>query len=300
MWGPCMEHKIVAFVANSGYGYGSGSGDGSGYGYGSGDGSGDGYGDGSGYGYGYGYGSGDGYGYGDGYGDGYGSGDGSGYGSGDGSGDGYGDGSGYGYGDGSGSGSGDGSGYGDGSGDGYGDGSGSGSGDGSGDGSGSGSLVLLQIRGKPVYYIDEVPTVITAVNGYYAKGFIVTSIFTLRPCFVAKYVDEYICIFAHGKTLKDAVKALEKKKERSIPVEQKIELVCKKYKVDQKFTGKFFYDLHHYLTGSCDMGRKTFFEDHNLSLDKLYTFKDFIVLTENAYNGKIIKLLKEKMLGENR
>ena len=48
------------------------------------------------------------------------------------------------------------------------------------------------------------------------------------------------------------------------------------------------------------MGRKTFFEDHNLSLDKLYTFKDFITLTENAYNGNIIKLLKKKMLGENK
>ena len=217
-------------------------------------------------------------------------------GSGDGYGSGSGDGDGYGYGYGSGSGEG----YGYGSGDGSGDGSGYGSGDGYGSGSGYASFVLLQINKKPVYYIDGVPTVITAVNGYYAKGFIVTSKFTLSPCFVAKYADEYICIFAHGETLKDAVKALEDKKEEAISVEQKIELVCKKYKIDQKFTGKFFYDLHHYLTGSCDIGRKTFFEDHNLSLDKLYTFKDFIALTENAYNGKVIKLLKEKMLGENK
>ena len=209
---------------------------------------------------------------------------------------------GYGSGYGSGSGSGDGSGSGYGSGDGSGSGYGYGSGDGSGYGSGDGdtSLILLQINGKPVYYIDGVPTVITAVNGYYAKGFIVTSKFTLSPCFVAKYADEYICIFAHGKTLKDAVKSLENKKEEAISVEQKIELVCKKYKIDQKFTGKFFYDLHHYLTGSCDMGRKTFFEDHNLRLDKLYSFKDFIALTENAYNGNIIKLLKKQMLGENK
>ena len=266
MWGTYMERKIVAFV--SGTGDGSGDGSGNGYGDGSGDGSGYGSGDGSGYGFG------DGYGYGSGNGDGSGSGSGSGYGSGNGDGSGYYDGSG------------DGSGY-------Y---------DGSGDGSGYGyeSLFLLQINGKPVYYIDEVPTVITAVNGYYAKGFIVTSKFTLSPCFVAKYADEYICIFAHGETLKDAVKALEDKKEEAISVEQKIELVCKKYKIDQKFTGKFFYDLHHYLTGSCDIGRKTFFEDHNLSLDKLYSFKDFIALTENAYNGKVIKLLKEKMLGDKK
>ena len=207
-----------------------------------------------------------------------------------------------GYGSGSGDGSGDGYGYGSGDGDGSGDGSGYGSGDGSGSGSGSNdsSLVLLQKSGKAIYYIDKVPTIITAVNGYYAKGFIVTNKFTLSPCFVAKYADEYICVFAHGETLKDAVKALEDKKERFVSVEQKIELVCKRYKVEQKFTGKFFYDLHHYLTGSCDMGRKTFFEDHNLSLDKLYTFKDFIALTENAYNGKVIKLLKKKMLGENK
>jgi len=93
-------------------------------------------------------------------------------------------GSGYGSGDGSGYGSGDGYGYG------YGDGSG-----------------LKAYAGAPVNCIDGIPTVITAVRGNVAKGFIVNGDLTTQACFIVKQ-DNF---FAHGKNLHEAQQALRDK-----------------------------------------------------------------------------------------
>lgn len=38
-------------------------------------------------------------------------------------------------------------------------------------------------------------------------------------------------------------------------------------------------------------GRKQFVQDHNLSLEKDYTVKEFINLTKNDYGGDVIKEL---------
>lgn len=131
---------------------------------------------------------------------------------GNGSGSGYGDESGRGYGRGMGSGgsSGCGSclcdGSGDGEGLGYGGGTGRGDGnlDGSGSGSGVGRSDSADIKffcGSPVCYIDGIPTIITAVFGNYAKGYILGKFLTLNPCYIAKQGS----YFAHGETLSKAV-----------------------------------------------------------------------------------------------
>jgi len=227
-------------------------------------------------------GSGDGSGSGSGYGDGSGSGSGSGYGSGYG----YGDGSGYGYGDGSGSGSG--YGYGSGSGSGYGDGSGSGSGYGYGSGSGSG---IKTFDGHQVYIIDGTQTLIDNVHGNVAKGHILRSDLTLVPCFIVKRDN----LFAHGETLHGAYVALQDKLFEAYPEDVRIAKFKEQYPdFDKKVPAMELFVWHNRLTGSCEMGRRSFAYDHNINLDNdWFTVNEFIRLTENAYGGSIIKKLRD-------
>jgi hypothetical protein len=206
-------------------------------------------------------GDGDGYGYGDG------SGSGSGYG--DGSGDGEGSGSGYGYGDGSGSG--DGYGYGDGSGDGYGDG-------------------IEEYNNQKVYKIDGVPTLVDSIKGNYAKGRIIKSDLTTEDCYIAKCGN----YFAHGKTIKQALSdATEKYNERK-PLEERIADFNNKFPEDDiPYEGSELFSWHHILTGSCLFGRQQFCQDRGLNVNKKYTIKQFIELTENSFGSSAIKKLKE-------
>jgi hypothetical protein len=234
-------------------------------------------------------GDGSGSGYGDGYGSGYGDGDGDG--SGSGSGDGYGYGSGSGYGDGDGSGSGYGSGYGDGdgsgSGSGYGDGYGSGSGYGDGYGYGYG-YGIKSYNDMPVCVIDGVQTVIRNIFNCVAKGYILNDDLTLTKCFVAKY-DPF---FAHGKTVEEAFKALQDKRMANLDTETTISEFLKEFKSGEKYKGAVFFDWHHYLTGSCEMGRRQFVETHGFDLNADYTVDEFIEATKEDFGGEVIKKLK--------
>jgi len=223
------------------------------------------------------------------------------YGCGDGSGSGFdcGDGSSYGCGDGSGSGfdcgSGFGSGYGSGSssskGSGYGSGFGEGSGFDEGNGYGYGfrnAPGIEMFNNQQVRSIDNTPTIITSLKGNIAKGFILNSDFTLSPCFVVKHNS----IFAHGETLHEAQQALERKLFDEMEVEEKIEMFLKEFEPSKKYKGSVFFDWHNKLTGSCEMGRKSFVRDNSLSLDGEYTVDEFITITENSYGSEIIKQLK--------
>ena len=198
-----------------------------------------------------------------------------------GSGDGSGSGSGSGYGDGSGSGSGSGYGDGSGSGDGY----GSGYGDGYGSGYGINSF-----NGMPVFRIDSVPTIITRVKGAVAKGFILNDDFTTTPCFVVKGHG----YFAHGETIKKASASLQEKIFENMDTEEAIEMFMEKFKQGEKYTGHEFFEWHHYLTGSCLMGRESFVKNKGLNLDDEFTVDEFIEVCENDYGSEIIKQLKEK------
>ena len=218
---------------------------------------------------GYGYGSGDGYG--DGSGDGYGYGSGDGYG--DGSGDGYGSGDGSGYG------------YGDGSGDGYGDGYGSCSGYGYGDG-------IKRFNRETVYRIDGVNTMIRSVRGNTAHGAIVNNDLTTTPCYIVKQGD----IFAHGETLREAMEALRDKLFEDMPEDDRIDTFLRETDREKAYPTQYFYDWHHRLTGSCDMGRKQFARDHGVDLEHgMMTLTEFLELTKNAYGGDVIRKTISKM-----
>ena len=228
----------------------------------------------------FGSGSGSGSGFGYGYGDDDGSGDGSGYGDDDGSGDGSGDGCGYGSGDGCGYGSG----YGDGSGYGYGDGSGFGSGFGFGDG-------VKTFCGKNVYLIDDVQTIIESVRGNVAKGYILQNDLTLIPCCVVKENN----MFSHGSTLREAFEALQEKLYDDSTEEERIRKFREHFPdFSKKYPARELFVWHHVLTGSCKAGREAFCRDKGIDVDKdEFTIHEFIKLTENSYNGHVIKKLKE-------
>ena len=226
---------------------------GSGYGYGCASGSGSG--DGDGYGYGCGYG--DGYGSGDGYGDGCasgcGSGCGDGYGSGSGSGDGDGDGSGYDYGDGYGSG------------DGYG---------------------ITSFDGRPVHRIDGITTILRSVCGNVAHGAILRLDLTTEECYVARQGG----FFSHGRTLAKAMEALREKLFENMPEDERIAAFLVETEDEKRYPAQHFYDWHHRLTGSCDMGRQQFARDNGIDVDNCtMTLREFLELTKDAYGGDVIR-----------
>ena len=174
----------------------------------------------------------------------------------------------------------------DGSGYGYGDGSGYGSG--YGDGSGYGGLSVL--NGHAVHLIDNVPTIIMSIHWALAKGFILNSDLTLSPCYVVKG-DR---MFAHGETPQEAQEALRKKMFENMDPDEAIEKFFDTFKKGECYSGHDFFDWHHYLTGSCEMGRTAFVRNRGIDLDKTYTVDEFIELTENDYGRNVIRRLKER------
>ena len=175
---------------------------------------------------------------------------------------------------------------------GYGSGSGYGYGDGSGYGYGYGSGIKT-FNNNDVYIVDGVQTLIYSVHENYAKGAILKDDLTLEQCFIARVED----CFAHGKTLRDAFNDVNSKAFEDKPIEERIEMFKNRFKKDVKYPAKDFYGWHHILTGSCEMGRKNFAANHGIDIDKdSFTVKEFIALTENDYNGEIIKQLKNSYI----
>ncbi len=196
-----------------------------------------------------------------------------------------GSGDGYGYSYGSSSGDGYGSGYG------YGDGSGDGDGDGSGDGYGSGSSIK-SFNGERVYRVDGVNTLIRSVRGNTAHGAIVDNDLTITPCYIVKQDN----VFAHGETLREAMEALREKLFEDMPEDERIDTFLRETDRKKAYPTQYFYDWHHRLTGSCDMGRKQFARDHGVDLERgMMTLAEFFELTKDAYGGDVIRKVMKRM-----
>ena len=227
-----------------------------------------------------GHGCGNGYGYGDNHGGGYG----------DGCGDDHEDG--CGYGDGCGNGYGDGNGYGNGcrGGYGYGDGCEDNHDVGCGNGCGDGKN-LKSLNGQFIYSIDGLETIIISVRNNIAKCYLVHKDLSLTPCYVAKAEN----IFAHGSTIKKATSSLQEKLLQILTVEDRIVKFKEVFAdIHLKYAASSFYDWHHFLTGSCDLGRKSFIKDKNINLETdLFTISEFINLTITSYGSNIIQKLTD-------
>ena len=150
---------------------------------------------------------------------------------------------------------------------------------------------IKNINGYDVYRVDDIPTIFTHIHGNIAKGYILEQNVILKPCYIVKG-NGY---FAHGETLRDAQFALEEKILSGIDIRKKIKLFKEEFSdLNKKYFVKDFYQWHHILTGSCEMGRKSFARNHDIDIENdMMTVKEFISLTEDAYRGKIIKELKE-------
>lgn len=202
---------------------------------------------------------------------------------------GSGDGNGNGSGDGNGFGSGYGFGFGFGYGFGFGFGSGSGAGSGFGDGNGYGfGYGIASFDGRDVHLIDDVQTIITAVFGNVAKGYILENDLTLTPCYVAKSGNT----FAHGNTLKEAIDALHEKLFDDMPEEDRIAEFFKSHSPSVKYPAKDLFVWHNKLTGSCEAGRMSFARSHDIDLENdTFTIEEFVSLCKDSYGGETIKKL---------
>lgn len=202
-----------------------------------------------------------------------------------GSGNGYGDSDGYSYGDGGGSE------HGNGNGSGSGNGSGEGCGRGYGGGSGYGDGIKM-FAGNPVYLIDETPTLIYIVRGNIAKGEILKNDLTTVPCYIVKNGN----LFAHGRTLREAQAELIEKQFYNMDDDDRIDVFLKEIDINKQYPTSVFFDWHNKLTGSCEMGRRIFAENHGIDLENgTMTVSEFVELTKNAYGGRIIKKIAERM-----
>ena len=139
--------------------------------------------------------------------------------------------------------------------------------------------------------IGSVATIIDHVHGTVAKGRILRPDLTTVPCYIVKQDG----LFAHGKTLREAMNALREKLFENLPEEERIAEFIKAHKWGEKYSAVDCYDWHHRLSGSCEMGRREFAKPHGYSLkeDELLTVEEFIELTENSYGGSVIRKLRE-------
>ena len=61
-----------------------------------------------------------------------------------------------------------------------------------------------------------------------------------------------------------------------------------------EYPARDFYNWHHTLTGSCEMGRREFAKDHEIDVDTdKMTPEAFMELTKDAYGGSVIRQLME-------
>ena len=170
---------------------------------------------------------------------------------------------------------------------GYGSGSGSGSGYRCGSGDGYGAYGFTKsVNGETVHMIDSVQTIIRAVHGNIARGAVLNLDLTTDPCYIAKQGN----LFAHGRTLNEAMEALQDKLFDDMPENERIEAFLTETDRNCEYPVQYFYDWHHRLTGSCDMGRRQFAREHGIDLAKdTMTLDKFLELTKDAYGREVIR-----------
>ena len=187
---------------------------------------------------------------------------------------------------------------------GYGRGSGSGSGYGYGYGSGYGydnDCAIKNFCGERVFAIDDTPTIIRSAHGNLAKGFVLRGDFKLIPCYIAKHDN----MFAHGETIQEAVAAVNKKVLKNMESDKVIDKFFEHFTdLSKKYPARDFFEWHHYLTGSCEMGRRTFVQNGGYDIEHdRFTVHEFIDITRNAYGKDVIlrleKVMKERLADKN-
>ena len=196
----------------------------------------------------------------------------------------FGDGFGSGFSDGCGDGSGYGSGFGDGFGDGF------GTSEGFGNDFGHGHCDLRKVNGNPVYYIDDIVTLIYQVRGFIAKGAIVRDDLTLEDCWIVRCGNS----FAHGDTIHNAYRDALEKEQEDMPEDERIDRFVAEHPDPDAEYGDLF-QWHHILTGSCEFGRRQWCQQHGLRPTDSITVRRFLKETASDYGGDIIRKVAKRM-----
>ena len=188
------------------------------------------------------------------------------------------------------------------SGSGYGSGSGSGSGDGSGDGYGDGVITMTDYRkgfitkkvaslksfkGKPVYYIDEIPCIFLSIVGNIARVEVIRDDYSTVKQYIAKSGN----YFAHGEKKEQALRDVHNKFFASMSFEERKAEFVKTFKCDKEYSNKDWFTWHGLLTGSCESGRSMFVKSKGIDLNGKMTTLEFLNLTKNEYNGDKIAMI---------
>ena len=90
----------------------------------------------------------------------------------------------------------------------------------------------------------------------------------------------------------EAMSALRDKLIEGMSEDERIAAFCAEHEPLTMYPIMDFFDWHHKLTGSCEMGRKAFAQRHGIDLSGEMTVEEFIKLTENDYGRDVIKKLK--------
>ncbi len=124
-----------------------------------------------------------------------------------------------------------------------------------------------------------------------AMGAILQTDLTLKKCYIAKGSGH----FAHGDTLQAAMEALRDKLFEDMPEEERVASFLAEFRPGIEYPAKDFYDWHHRLTGSCEMGRKDFAKSRGIDIENdQMTREEFAELTKDAYGGEVIRRLMER------
>ena len=165
---------------------------------------------------------------------------------------------------------------------GYGDGYGYGNGYGNG---------KKSINGMKICTIDNIPTILTLIKGNIAKGYILNGDLSLTPCYVVKTNN----LFAHGRTLKEAQRALQEKLFEDMNEDERIEMFITEFPtLNTMVKNQELFDWHNKLTGSCLLGREQFCKNNGINLNGSMLVYDFIELTKDSYGSEIIKKLAKR------
>jgi len=153
---------------------------------------------------------------------------------------------------------------------------------------GYGNTGITEINGMKVHLIDGIATILTAVHGNIAKGFILESELTMKPCFVVKENE----IIAHGADLRKAMVALNDKIFDRVPLEDRIAQFIKEHPdKERRYPNRDLLSWHHKLTGHCEERNNAFTKGSNEVLDGRTSVTEFLALAQNAYGGFFVMQL---------
>ena len=132
-------------------------------------------------------------------------------------------------------------------------------------------------------------TLIYAIRGNAAKGAILGKDLTIKDCWIAKHGN----FFAHGDTLREAVKAVYAKWYENRPLEERIAKFVKTHpSLDDEYSDLF--EWHHTLTGSCEFGRRNWCDERGYKPTDSITLRTFFDKTKDDYGGDVIRMVAKE------